>query len=436
MSGSISGPCYPMGNLVPGFYAAFGATNANTGAADNQQTVIISQQTAAGGAYVLGTPTLIGSTATAIAMAGGGGSMLGRMIARYRRTDTQGTVYAAAIGLTGGPTAGTVVIPLSGTATAAGQIAFQLGDQTTFTGVNIGDTATAVASNMAATINSSPTAIGGGAAVAGTLTITANNNGLVAGDMPVAFNPGGPQAGQSLPAGITVGAITTTAGTGTPNLANLFSNMGTLNFDFIVCPYSDTATLNSLTAFLSQTGGRWSITQQLYGYGFTAYRGTLSQRTTFSTARNDQFITGLGVNGVPTPIYEVVADFAAVCAVSIKQNPALPLQYLPMTMAAPPPGDIDSNAMAQTSLSDGLSTIQLTPGGTVQLQRACTFYTMNAEGFPDRAWADPETGYTLMACIRSLLAQISSQYGRRILVANGTNIPGGSLMCTAQTLLA
>jgi phage tail sheath gpL-like len=448
MSGTssvISVPGYPAGNLVPGFYAAFDASNANT-ATINQQTLIVGQRKGGAATVPLFTPTLVASTSSGISACGNPGGMLARMLARYRKGDSYGTVYLGALADDSSATSTTQVATITGTATAAGALSLYISGDLFSVGVSVGDTGTVVATNAAALVNVTPNATASAAAAAGVLTLTSINGGQAAGDMDVRLNYGGTQAGQAIPAGISVSAFTLTAGavnpstivsgTGMTPLQNLFANCGTMNFDFIVFPYTDSASLSALDAFLSQQGGRWSLLQQLYGVGFVAYRGTLGQRTSFSLSRDDQFITGLGYYNSPTSVYEVAADYAAACAVSLRQNPAIPLQTLALTMAAPPAASLDTQSEQQTSLADGLSTTYVDHGGTVRIQRAVTFYTTNADGLPDNSWRDVETPFTLMACVRGLLQQLSSKFQRKILVADGTSISGGSPMVTSQTILA
>lgn len=436
MSEIITVPGYPAGNLVPGFYAAFDASNANT-AIINQQTLIIGQVKSSA-TIALNTTTLLTSVALGQASTGAGGSMLARMMARYRQGDTYGTVYVGALADGSGATASTNVLTITGPATAAGTLSIYVAGQLASVGVNVGDTATVIATNAAAAINALPSCPATAGSAAGVLTITAINLGLAAGDIDVRLNYLGAAANQAIPAGVAVTGPVFTAGTVNPTtgLTTLFANCGNINFDFIVFPYTDAASLNALTAFLGQQGGRWSITQQLYGVGFTAYRGTLSARTTFSLTRDDQFITGLGFYNSPTPAFEVAADYAAACAVSLRSNPAIPLQTLALTMLPPPSASVDTISEQQTSLADGLSDIYVDAGGTVRITRAVTFYTTNPEGYPDNSWRDVETPYTLMACVRGLSQKLSSQFQRKILVADGTVISGGSQMVTAQTILA
>jgi phage tail sheath gpL-like len=438
-TGDIIVPGYNPNNLVPGIYAGFDASNANTSPGPNQQTLIIGQIKGATRTFVAGVPQLIGSTAAAIAACGNDGCLLAKLITRYRQDDPQGTVWVLPLLDDGSASQATNVIVFTGTATAAGAVYLYVGGVLTTTAVNVGDTATVVAGNVAATIDSTYGVPASAAAATGTLTITAEDAGIDAGEgCQTVLNYLGAQGGQVTPAGITIGAPTFTAGTVNPvtGLTAALANCGTMNFDFIVFPYTDTTSMNLISAFLSQSTGRWSIQQQLYGAAFLGFSGTLSQRTTWSDARDDQFLTAISNTGSPTPAYEWAASFAAVCAASVRVNPAIPLGWLPMSVLPPQQVNIDIPSEQQTLLTSGLSTYYVSGGGVVYLQRAVTFYVTNPQGYPDNSWRDVNTLYTLMACIRQMIRVLSSQFQRKILVADGTVVAGGTGQVTSQTVLA
>ena len=86
-----------------------------------------------------------------------------------------------------------------------------------------------------------------------------------------------------MPPGVGYTITAMSGGATNPTLTTLLSNLGVQLFDYIDCPYTDTASLNALQAFLSDASGRWSAEQGLFGHVFSAYRGTFSARTTFGT---------------------------------------------------------------------------------------------------------------------------------------------------------
>ena len=439
MSGSIAPnivvPGYPSGNLVPGFYAGFDPSQANT-AQPNQQALIIGQVTA-GSTLTLNTPVVMGSLAAMQAATGSVGSMLSIMCARYRKSDQYGTVYVLPLADAGGATKAALPYTITGPATAAGTIFMQIAGQLVQVGVSSGDTATVMATNAVAAVTALGTAPVTAAAAAGVLTLTAINGGVAAGDITVIFNPLGTAGGQALPAGVAITAGTVVPGATDPTLTTALANIGPQNFDFIASAYSDATSITALSALLSQSGGRWSLFQALYGMVWCSIKGTLATRTTFGLGRNDTFVTCLGVPlTTPNPTYEIAADYAATAAVSLRTNPTLPLQTLAMTILPPSQPLIDTISEQQTLLSDGVSTYTVDAGGTVRISRAISFYKTNASGQPDNSWRDVPKTYTLMAGTRAMIGTLSSQFARKALVADGTVIAGGSSMVTSKTVLS
>jgi phage tail sheath gpL-like len=375
---------------------------------------------------------------------GGPNSMLAQMIADYRATDPLADVWALPLSDDAAATASVDTLTFTGPATAAGALAIMIAGYEIQVPVNVGDTAQTISNNVNAAINSSPP-IPGTATVAGSapyaVTLTSDNKGAAAGDIPVVISYYGAAGGETIPAGVGVTIATPTIGATNPStgLATALANLAAKNFDFIVCPYTDMASLNSISSLLNLTTGRWSWSQQIYGGAFTAFRGTVGQRGTFAATRGgDNFITCLGFNGAPAPAYRWAANYAGACAASLRANPAVPLggagDGVDLTMLAPPIASQDVFGSDQTLLTEGVSTYTVS-AGTVRVQRAVNLYTTNTAGQPDASFRDVETNYTLMAVVRDLLSSLSAQFGRKILVADGTPIPGGSLAVTSQTIL-
>jgi phage tail sheath gpL-like len=317
-----------------------------------------------------------------------------------------------------------------------------LAGESIYVAVTTGDTATTMGTNMAAAINAVADIPCNATAAAGVVTLTTVNSGLAVGDLDIRFNYYGAAGGQAFPAGVAVAVATTQAGATNPMtaLTTALGNLGNMPFDFIVTPYTDTASLNLITAFLNYTTGRWAWNQQIYGSAFTAFRGTVGARSTFAAARGqDPFISCMGFYDSPTPAYIWAANYAGACAASLRVAPALPLggagDGVDLTVLAPPVQSQDTFPSLQILLSEGISTYKANSSGLVRVDRACNMYTTNPAGYPDNSFFDVETNYTLMACIRQLLSQLSTQFGRKTLVADGTTIAGGSNMVTAQTVL-
>lgn len=439
MSGTIPFLIYPAANRVPGTYAEIDPSGANTGVLQ-QRTLLIGQ---VGGtlapSVVLGVPALSAGGGNAASLYGGAGYMLPRMASRYRALDSFGELWTLPLADDPASVAASGTITISGTATVAGTLALYIGGQVVNTLVNAGDTASVIAGDVVTTIAGRPglpvTATASGAEI----TLTARNKGLAGNNIDIRTNYYGAAGGEALPAGLAnpviapmAGGVTNPTSALTAALANIPSDRP---YDFIACPYTDTVSLDALQAFLDDTVGRWSWQQEAFGGFFACFQGTLSGCATFGNARNDQHGSILGIDGTPTPPEECAADAVAVCATSLRADPAVPLQYLATNILAPAEPLLWDIGERNTLLYDGISTFEVGPDGTVNLERMVTTYQVNPAGAPDDSYLDVETMYTLAFCIRDMRTYLMSLYQRKKLVANGTRIPVGSSMTTPQLVL-
>jgi len=443
---AINVPGYSASNRVPGVFASVDASQANTGQF-NQLTLLIGQMTASGSAAA-GEPVISAGVGDAHASYGPG-SQLAIAVERYRALDTTGTVYCLPLADAAGATAATGSIALTGTATTNGTIPLYLDGNFVGVTVSLGDAAATVATNMAAAINAFTTPGGNplpvtAVAASGTVTLTARNKGTIGNQGTILLSYRGVAAGEGQPGSTNVAGITAvltayTGGAGDPTLATALANLPAVAYDFIWLPYTDANSLAAIASFLGQSGGRWNWAQGLFGVAFTAHGGTFAERTTWSTANNDQFLTAMGAYGSASPDWHWGVDYCAAAAVSIRANPTIPVGGLTggvtLNVLAPPISSRDSFEEQNTLLYDGLSTYVVGNAGTVYVSRAITTYQQNAAGDPDDSYLSLNVPYQLMAYIRAVRTLIQSRFNRVILVADGSKIPAGSAMVTSQTIL-
>ncbi len=428
MSGSVSFANIPSNLRVPFFYAEFDASKAAS-SQPVQRTLIIGQATAA----VPATPSPEFVTSLGWAQgAFGAGSQLAGMIAAYRANDTVGEVWALPLPDASGATAASGTVAVVGTATANGTLFLYIGGTLVKVGVAAGQTATQIATNAVAAINAAVTTTAVDAALtlpvtasaaAGTVTLAANNKGTL-GAVPLALNWRGAKGGETTPAGISV-TITQMAGGATdPNLASIATWLGTREFDFVVCPYSDTASLGYMTALMNDASGRWSYAAQIYGHVFSARVDTVANLLTLGSGLNDQHLTVFGFNALsPTPAWLRLAARVGSIVPSIKAQPNRPLQTL---LAYGVLGEDASNDISFSNKQSLLSAgIALDVPGTSgpQVLRVVTTYQTNAYGQSDTAYLDAETLFLCMAVVRHLKAAITTALPRALLADDGTRLP-------------
>jgi phage tail sheath gpL-like len=431
----------PTNLRVPLFYAEVDNSQANSGQV-NQRALIIGQMTSDGLAPA-GVPFLSQGASDAITKCGEG-SMLATMIAAYRSSDNFGELWGLPVADAAGAVAASGSISFAGTPTASGVLSIYIAaSQLTpklSVPVLLTDTPATIASSVVAAINAAsnfPVT----AAVDGTTTskvnITALNKGLAGNDIDIRLNYGGAANGESTPAGITATIVAMASGATNPSLTAALANLGDEGFDFIICPYNDTASLDALKLLLNDSTGRWSWSNQLYGHVFAANRGTVAAQTTLGNGRNNQHETILGFNGSPSPSWIWAADYAAAAAVALRADPGRPLQTIALSVVLPPPvASRYQMTERNTLLFDGISTFTVAQDGTVALENVITTYQKNGFGQPDDSYLEVETMFLLMFVLRDMAVLVTSKYARVKLANDGTRFAPGSAIVTPGMIRA
>jgi len=439
MSGSITFSTIPLSTLlVPMVAAEVDASGANTSGQIYRGLNIATM--ASTGTALPGVPVLVSGTSDSGVLFGIG-SMAYMMVADYRNQDPFGELWVLPIAQPGTGSAPTATMTITGPATASGNLFVYIGGQLVTCPVTAGDAATAIATHFVAACSLSllPTLPVTATASAGVVTLTARDITVSGSDIDLQANYLGSAAGQATPAGVTLAfSVTNMGATGVanPSIATALAALGSHAFDFIMCGLNDATNLPLVAALLNDTSGRWSWEQELFGHGVAFNNGNLSAQASFVAALNNQHLSVFGGYKSPWPMYRCAADVGGAWAVSTRANPALPVQNIDLNMLAPPlPYRLDISDR-NIALTDGASTIKTTGASQTVLERMVTTYTTNAAGAPDNSYRDVETMDTLTYLIRDLRTYLASTYARKILVADGTPITGGSSMVTAQSIKA
>jgi phage tail sheath gpL-like len=425
----------PANLRVPLFFAEVNNSQANTDQ-QTQRALIIGQITSSGIA-VPNTP-VVSMSAGDGAVKGGQGSHLDAMTRAYRANDTFGELWYLPLSDAVGATAASGAIVITGTATSAGTYSLYIAGQLISVPIASGTTAAAAATALFNAINAvgalPVTATNG---TAGTVTITAKNAGLCGNDIDIRFNYLDVRGGQTYPPGLTAAVTAMSGGATNPNLTTGLANLVDRPYDFIISPYTDPASIAAITAFLSDTTGRWSWETQVYGHCFIAYRGSPGGLTSFGAGLNDQHLTCMGFWGSPSPNFAWAAAVAGAVAVSVRADPARPLQTLTINgVLAPPIVSRFSLSTRNALLYDGISTFTVQQGGLCAIENLITTYQLNSFGQPDNSYLEVETMFTLMSVLRTLAAAVTSNFARVKLAADGTRFAPGSGIVTPNIIRA
>lgn len=427
----------PFANLpanirVPLFYAEVSNTMANS-ATLNQRALIIGQKTTAG-TGVANVPVISQGVADA-AQVGGPGSMLHLMTAKYRENDTFGEVWYLPLADDPAAVAATGTLLVSAAPSVNGVLSLYIAGVRISVSVLSTQAPAAIATAIAAAVNATPNLPVTAAAATATVTFTAINKGPCGNDIDLRANYQGTAGGEATPTGMTFTITPMASGATAPSLTTGLLNLLDKPFDFIVCPYTDTTSLDALKALLGDQVGRWSWASQIYGHVFAAMRGTLGTLTTFGVGRNDQHASIMGFNDSPTPSWLWASAFAAQVAVSVRADPGRPVQTLALLGVLPPP--LQSRFQLtdrNTLLYDGISTFSVADDGTVAIENAITTYQKNSFGQPDNSYLEVETMFTLMFVLRFLRTRVTSKFPRMKLAADGTRFAAGSAIVTPNMI--
>lgn len=423
----------PQNVRTPLFFAEIDNSRANT-AVTNQRALLIGPMTT--GAATANIPLQSAGTGDANTQFGAN-SVLALMTAAYRRNDQFGEVWCLPLADAGGAVAATGSIAFTAAPTANGTISLYIADQLVSVSVTQGMTTAQIATAVAAAINLIPSMPATAAASTSTVTLTADNKGLVGNDIDIRFNKQGAAGGEVLPTGLTATITAMASGATNPALTTALGNLLDMPFDFIACAFTDTTSMDAIKAFLNDSTGRWSWQQQVFGHAFYAYRGTWGSLTTFGTARNNQHETVMGFNDSPTPSWQWAASVAAVTAVSVRADPGIPMQTVALTGVSAPPLQSRFNlSQRNTLLYDGISTFTVADDGTVAIENLITTYQTNAFGQPDNSYLEIETMFLLAYVLRRLRTLVTSKYARVKLAADGTRFAPGSAIVTPKIIKA
>lgn len=419
---------------TPLFYAEMDNSQANSATAD-QRTLIIGQQLDSA-TQTVGEP-FIASSASTVGGVCGYGSILHAMMVAYLANDTAGEIYILPVADGSATVAATGKIAITAVATAAGTLSVYIGGTRVQIAVPTTDTIADVASDLADEINATTALPVTASASAGVVTLTAKNKGTLGNEIDIRLNFLGTSGGEATPTGLGVTITAMSGGTGTPALDDAIANLGDKTFDFIVSAYTDTTSLDSLKELLSDSTGRWSYSEQLYGHALGVATGTYGELTAIGEARNDQHASLLGVYDSPTPPWKWAAAAYGAAAVALRNDPGRPLQTLTLSgVLAPPLASRFSLTERNNLLYSGISTYTVADDGTVALENVITTYQTNSYGDADDSYLEIETMFLLMYVTRYIRSAITTKFARMKLAADGTKFAAGSSIVTPSTIKA
>lgn len=427
----ISFNSIPVSLRTPGAYVEFDNSKAISGLpAAPRKILLIGQKLAAGTTAALAALRCVNQNQVTAAF--GRGSMLDRMYRAARAGDPLTETWAVALDDTGGGTAATGTITVTGNATGAGTIALMIAGQRLAVGIAQGDTPTQAATKIVAAIAASPDLPVTAANAAGVVTLTARHKGTCGNDVDMRVNY---YQGEALPAGLTLAFVAMANGAGNPDVATVFVALGEgEQWPTIITGLNDAA---SLTAIETEMASRWGPVRMIEGQAWAAHRGTYGTSLAFGAARNSAWSSVLGTGLSPTPTYEAAAVYGAVSAYHLAIDPARPLQTLALPGFLPPAaGARFTRAERELLLADGISTFVTGADGVAMIERAITTYQTDAFGLENISFLDVNTPATAAYLRLSIRSRIIQKFPRHKLANDGTAFARGQAIVTPSIIRA
>jgi phage tail sheath gpL-like len=429
----------PAGWRVPLYYVEVDPSKAGMLVLD--QPALLVGQMFAPSASIVGVPNIpvaVASEAQAIRIAGRG-SMLHRMVVAFLANNMAQELWAMPVLEPAAGVAATGTFTFTGTATQAGIVSLYIAGQRVQVGIASGDAASAAATKAATAINANTDLPVTAAAAAGVVTLTVRWKGATGNDIRLAHSFGGARAGEAIPPGLAVAVAQPSGGVGSPDLSSAIANLGDEPYEYVAFPFADSVSLGAIeTEYGFSDAGRWGWMRQLYGHVFSAERGTYSGLLTAGASRNSGVTSIMATEAtVQSPTWEVAAAYTAQAARALLNDPARPLQTLPLRGVVAAPKEDRFTLMERNALANGGFAIQsVQKDGTMMVEREGTTYLSNSYGQPDDALSLVTTLATLSRLFRRQKQAITSKYARHKLANDGTRFGPGQAIVTPNIIRA
>ncbi|MEX0732842.1 MAG: phage tail sheath subtilisin-like domain-containing protein [Aquisalimonadaceae bacterium] len=363
----------------------------------------------------------------------GRGSMLAEMLRASLSAEPYLETWAIALDDDVAGVAADGSLTVTGPATRAGTMSLYIAGYRVRVGVASGDSDEDVAQAIVDAIGED-TRLPVTAEVDGTeakqVNLTARWAGETGNDIDVRLSARGEDTVQ----GVSVEITALSGGSGNPDLADAIAALGSEQWNWIACPYTDTASLDALTAELDE---RWGPMRQIGGRAFAAYRGTHSETGTFGSALNSPHLTVMGTGTAPSPTWLWAATNAATAGQALANDPARPLQTLELPgLMGPKQSQRFTDAERNLLLFDGIATYRVATDGTVLIERQVTTYQETDSGVTSDAYLDINTPETLERIRYDQRARILQRYPRHKLAsdADAENYGAGQPIATPNVI--
>lgn len=398
-SPNISFDSIPSSIRKPGKYFEFNTKLAVRTLPGNLQKVLAIGQRLASGSQAALEPVDIFSDEQAAALFGRGS--YAHLMARAAITANpylQLTLIAVDDAAAGVAATGTVT--LAGPATSSGVVSLYVGTTRVDVAVASGDTAATVATALKAALDKQTDLPVTAAVADAVVTLTARHKGTAGNGIKL--------KAVSSATGVTANVVAMANGAVDPDLAPALAAVVGAGHNIVVSPFADQASLTAVRSHLEFVSGPM---EQRGATGTFGWPGTLATGTTLASQINSGRITGAWHRGSLRLPCEIAAGYAAVLA--SEEDPARPLNTLEIKgLDVTSLTDRPSRTEQENALYNGLTPLEVGPGDRVQIVRAISTYTKDAQGVDDVALLDITTIRTLDYVRKACRERIALRFPR------------------------
>ncbi len=373
----ISFQTIPAALRYPGAYVEIDGSQAGLG--EDIPAVLMVGQKLATGTAAAGEIVRLSGVKDAETKAGAG-SMLAKMVKRYRAIDKVLDIYMLPYADNAAGVQATGTIEVTAQPTEAGTIPLYLHNDLVSVPVTANQTVAAVATAIAAAITAAGTDIQVTAvANAANVTLTARHKGTCGNNIDIRLG----LYDEAMPAGLGLTITAMNGGSGDPAPGDLTAIIGQKWYRYVALGINDAATL---AAWHAESQTRYLPPVQAGFRAFTAHRGDFAAAAAFGETKNYEHIADLSLGINPTTTWEAAAIVAAAAAPKLYNNPVESLEGIPL------PGMIAKTyhdwTQANSLLFKGMSVMQVGKDGSCSIKRLISMYQYRPDGSADDAYLD------------------------------------------------
>lgn len=364
----------------------------------------IAQKTSAGSSAAGALHILV--SADQASLLGGPGSQLHMMALAWFRNTREVPLRALVLADPTGNSA-TATLTVTGTSTSPGQVYLWIAGERIVAAFPSGSTNEEVAQGLVNAVTARTRLPVTAARVDNVVTLTSKHVGVIGNAIDVRLNH---NEGENLPAGTSIAVVAMSGGTGELDFDDFADQVEEAGSNTWIAPFNDATNLGKVKELQNHL---FSAMQGRGARGYLARAGTLGELLTFVAGQNNPHEVIVAVRGALEPFWVWGAAMAAQIAHSAKNDPARPVQTLPLIgITAPRKEDRWSDLEVEQLLSGGLATWSVGNDGTVRIMRAVTTYNENVAGAPDEAYLDVENVLTVEYIRFDLVTSVQLNFPR------------------------